>query len=145
MAMKQVTLRSKVVINLGPNDPPEKFGLEPGSGNVITLPAGLVNIPEALADHWYVKAHIAAARQPIMGGANIEHRPITPAQAAETPDEAETTTEPAVILPADDLEKLDDDALREYLRGVGNVVVAKDAPRDKVLARIEKLRPKTEA
>lgn len=135
VATRQVTLRHKVVINLNANER-EKYGLGPNDPLTISLPAGLVNVPEGLCDHWMVKAAIEEGKRPLMAGPRIEHMPITPEQTT-APVKAEDT-----ILSDTELEKMDDDQLREYLRTAGNQMVAADVPRDKVLGRIAKLRPK---
>lgn len=178
MATRQVTLRHSVTVNLR-QDEVDRYGLKdvPGApgdpiqgkgARVITLPAGLVNIPEELCEHWFVKAAIEAGKRPLMGGPRINMAAHAAAvEAAQKPQELATTaatlpatdtqaqqtgqtgqsgqdqtvTDTTAVKPAAELESMGDDDLRQYLREVGKQPVSAAAPRDKVLARIEKLRP----
>jgi Zn-dependent peptidase ImmA (M78 family) len=129
MANIQVTLRQRVRLNLLPGEL-KRYGLAPDANHIVDLPAGLVDIPEELAAHWYVAKCIEAGKKPLMGLVKPAPEPVKEPEA-----KAEDT-----IKSPEELEKLSDDDLRKYLRAVGNQVVANDATREKVLARIDKLR-----
>lgn len=138
MANKQVTLRNKVVLNLKPGEK-EKYGLGKDDSHIVTLPAGLVNIPEELTKHWFVSASIEAGKRPLMGGSGIDHKPVDPNAPNPTQDK-----DTDGIKSDEELETMSDEDLRQYLRDAGNQTVSATAPRDNVLARIEKLRPKAD-
>lgn len=143
MANVQVTLRQKVTLNLLPAEK-ATYGLGETDSHIVNLPAGLVEMPEELTKHWMVANCIDAGRKPLMGRAGGINPPlaIEPDQVTTARDDKTNKTVADTILPAAELEALDDDKLRDYLRTAGNQAVAADAPREKVLARIEKLRPK---
>lgn len=145
---RQVNLRQKIVLNFSDKDK-TTYGFEKTDPSVVTLPAGLVDIPEALCDHWMVKGAIEEGKRPMMGGPRLEERkPIDPSQTTLQPanpakeDDNNKGPDPVVILSDEELAPKTDDELRDYLRTAGNQAVAKDAPREKVLERIAKLRPK---
>lgn len=58
---KLVNLRSHLRLNLSPAEM-KKFGADK---NVVELSAGVQRLPVALLDHWYVKAHLDQAQQPV--------------------------------------------------------------------------------